>query len=242
MNNQVVLSVLVLSFSGIGFLTINNWLSEPSKVISEPSPLGTLSPKTLPSIRLEPMNVQSNVGSNWAKKHQNIKNLNALSLHDIAKIYALNDFPQINGRLLLKHRTRVVVEELVLMLLIDEVLRSKSRLEQAVALSHGSQIATEFSSILTGFINYKEAVNAIDNQRNSGNFTPSNPNDDYLLRQRLQDEAFGKEKSSQLFRAERETTLFLAKKAYDNKELNKDMSPEQIQAIENELASIMKKY
>ncbi len=63
-----------------------------------------------------------------------------------------------------------------------------------------------------------------------------------LLRQRLQDEAFGKEKSSQLFRAERETTLFLAKKAYDNKELNKDMSPEQIQAIENELASIMKKY
>ena len=102
-------------------------------------------------------------------------------------------------------------------------------------------MAVEFSSVLLGFIHYKDAITAIDNKRNASGFTSANANDNNLLRQRLQNEAFGKEKSAQLFQVERETLAVLSKQSSELKASGEELNSEQRERMKAEFADILQR-
>ena len=247
MNKRVILPVLAFSLCGSGFLVINHWL-----VTSSDMPTSLIQPNAVPIVsdagqkptlsHTKVMTVQPNTVANVVTaNYPIIDDVGTLSLYDIAERYALNDLPQANGHLLMNHRTRTMVEDVVLALPREEILRNKSRLEQAVALRYGSQVAVEFSSVLLGFIHYKDAITAIDNKRNASGFTSANANDNNLLRQRLQNEAFGKEKSAQLFQVERETLAVLSKQSSELKASGEELNSEQRERMKAEFADILQR-
>ena len=247
MSKRVILPVLAFSLSGAGFLAVNHWLvtsSDMSTPLIQPNavPIASDAGQKPTLSHTKVMTVQPNTVANVVTaNYPIIDDLGTLSLYEIAERYALNDLPLANGRLVMNHRTRTMVEDVVLALPREEILRNKSRLEQAVALRHGSQVAVEFSSVLLGFIHYKDAITAIDNKRNASGFTSANANDNNLLRQRLQNEAFGKEKSAQLFQVERETLAVLSKQSSELKASGEELNSEQRERMKAEFADILQR-
>lgn len=247
MRKGLVLQVVIAVVAGAGLLATLHWLADsdsPAAVTrSEALPpvlqvahqdgladgaAGMARPPTANSVRM-------------THTPPNIQDLSAMPLPDITRIFRLDELPEQGGRLVLNHLTRTIVEDLVLTLPKTEIARNRSRLEQAVALSHGSQAAAEFSRILTGFVNYKEAIAAIDEERNARDFVPGNATDDNGLRQRLQREAFGPEQAAQLFRVERETLDVLNRQATRLHGSNADLSPEQMASMQAEYQDILAK-
>lgn len=241
MNKRIIfgVAVSVLVVYGIGFLAVNNWHVPPhlTSVLRPGTPSGTwpglsldaataaLPPKAGPELAL--MN------------YQNIRDLGTLPPDEVARIYDLSRLPHADEHLVMSQRTRVIVENLLEALPREEVARSKSRLEQAVALHYGPQVAAEFSGLLGEYVNYMDTIIALSNERNARGVTVMDAPDDDALRQRLQNEAFGKDKAASLFKVERDMRALMAKQALELKGSAAKLSAEQIERMNAEYETVL---
>lgn len=139
--------------------------------------------------------------------------LGAMPLEAMAAAFGLDALPQAGGKLVMNHKTRSLVGDLVQDVPRDELIRNKSRLVQAVALRHGAPVAAAFAGLLDRFVSYTDAIAAIDEERNARGVRPGEASDDIALRHVLQDKAFGSEDAAGLFRVERETLAAMARHA-----------------------------
>jgi hypothetical protein len=158
-------------------------------------------------------------------RYRDVREPASLTAEELARIYELDGLPQADGHLLMNHRTRVIVEDLVLALPRDVIMRSRAHLADAVALHAGGQVAAEFSGVLADYLRYRDALAAIDAERNARGAIPGDAGEDAALKQRLQDEAFGSENAAGLFRTERATLAVMAAHAARARMDTKSLAP-----------------
>lgn len=209
---------------GIGFLAANDWripaagMTQAMPAVVEPEYFaggfaGAQSDDGQPSQPTGGADLASPSTPRASPRYRDIREPATLTLAELASVYELDSLPNAAGHLVMNHRTRVIVEDLVLALPRDVTGRSRGHFEQAVELHFGRQVAAEFSGVLDGFLRYRKALAAIDGERNARGAVPGDAGEDDALRQRLQDDAFGSKNASELFRVERATLAVMAAQA-----------------------------
>ncbi|MDO8331148.1 MAG: lipase secretion chaperone [Fluviicoccus sp.] len=249
----VLAPMIALGLYGIGFLAANDWhipvqALHPNAAAAQPAVQSVMMPghaaDTSEFLNTAPENQAGAPDSGAALSgmhYRNIQQPATLSADEVARIYRLNDLPEADGHLIHNNRTRTIVEDMVMALPREDVLAGRHRIEQAVALRLGQQAASEFSALIVDYLKYQDAVAAIDEVRNARGYKPSDANEnDYLLRQRLQSEAFGPERAAGLFGVERQLLALMAKQTANAGESPAELSPAQIEGLKAEYQEILK--
>lgn len=112
----------------------------------------------------------------------------------------------------LSHNTKVILQNFYSAAPYEVLLEGMAEIQSALAARYGDKVAEEFQVLVHQYHDYDQRMTALDAELNmSDQITDKQVELARQLKITFQDEAFGYERSSSLFRAEREITRAMEK-------------------------------